>query len=643
MSFKNNLRLNLLAITLLTILMITFNTINLNSQKEENFFSNNRSSPSTIYRKQTIFNSDLFNGSSNVIDAKQIQFGSALSLNNRGKVYMYGMATGGGTLSSVFSTGQLVSGINADGYVSSGLSITSVNSNNFTTGTAYYSIGGIGEIGNKYVGVLYDSNVTAGASSAIVHFSLNETALVIVLAVTSSQQYMTVQGLPNFITDAASGNGSAITPIIIGHTVLTKGNYTTLEKTQPDAPSQDPNHMTDTLGIFAFANVSDGFINNQIDQIPTFLSNLQQNTNASQPIISSVSSIRAINNQTIIISGSGFGTNPVYVLSGDGGYDTNNCNNKAPSLAIIDMSGGSHDWSAGRETCSNFDSIGLYFTSWSDNQIILGGFGSALGVNNQSSWIISPNDSLLILVYNPLLVNQGSLYVKVNGNTTTNPPVTSNNIGFIGSSTINDIIIISVIISAFIIAVILILNFLKYYKSERNNMDEMDLSIISVDDIFNKSLLLYYIYGRLKAFFNRIGDISNEMNPKTFLITSSKLDTSNDKDIPNLRLGHHGKKLMQEMTGLSLMILLEFADSYPSVTTLTNITKSLKKPKSTIKTQIDKLLSLDYINTLTSLLTDPQYLDRRYKNFKITESGIDFLKTLKKEIEDSGILYKSIS
>jgi hypothetical protein len=43
--------------------------------------------------------------------------------------------------------------------------------------------------------------------------------------------------------------------------------------------------------------------------------------------------------------------------------------------------------------------VGLIISSWSDNEIVLGGFGSALGTNGQGLWYIMPGDPLVISVF----------------------------------------------------------------------------------------------------------------------------------------------------------------------------------------------------------------------------------------------------
>jgi PKD repeat protein len=142
-------------------------------------------------------------------------------------------------------------------------------------------------------------------------------------------------------------------------------------------------------------------------------------TTVSGPSISSVSQIVAANSQTIYIYGSGFGnTPPQTVAVGDGSVDTYACNVTAPSLAVWDNSGGSHNWSAGRESCTNFDSIGIMIASWSDSEIVLRGFGSTLSTGI-GTWTISPGDSLTINVWGPNNDGRAQFNIVVSGSATT--------------------------------------------------------------------------------------------------------------------------------------------------------------------------------------------------------------------------------
>jgi hypothetical protein len=101
--------------------------------------------------------------------------------------------------------------------------------------------------------------------------------------------------------------------------------------------------------------------------------------------------------QTITIEGSGFGNiQPQLMNLTDGSVDTN-LGGTTPVIRIYDEAG-LDSWEAG---CSDSqlvpkDTIGIYLTSWSDNEIVLGGFGTELNVNGQGPWNINSGDPLIV-------------------------------------------------------------------------------------------------------------------------------------------------------------------------------------------------------------------------------------------------------
>ena len=109
------------------------------------------------------------------------------------------------------------------------------------------------------------------------------------------------------------------------------------------------------------------------------------------PVISSVSPIVATRLQTIIIRGGGFGNiQPQLFNLSDGSVDTVGAGT-TPVIRIYDE-GIIDNWEAGVQDSPNSgaDSIGVILVSWSDNEIVLGGFGTALNTNRQGQWNIHP-------------------------------------------------------------------------------------------------------------------------------------------------------------------------------------------------------------------------------------------------------------
>ena len=100
------------------------------------------------------------------------------------------------------------------------------------------------------------------------------------------------------------------------------------------------------------------------------------------PVIDSVSPISSTLMQTIVIRGSGFGdTQPQLLSLGDGSVDTV-WDGSTPSIVVYDernklSAGATGNWSG--FTNGSPDLIGVDLVSWTDSQIVLGGFGSGLG------------------------------------------------------------------------------------------------------------------------------------------------------------------------------------------------------------------------------------------------------------------------
>ena len=104
-------------------------------------------------------------------------------------------------------------------------------------------------------------------------------------------------------------------------------------------------------------------------------------TGSSMPVLTSVSPIVAQPNQTITLSGSGFGTQTPY--NGDSQY-----------LEIADLTG---NWIAGWINNGSPNQVTLNVTSWTDSQIVIQGFTGDYGQNN---WVLNPGDKIQVSVWN---------------------------------------------------------------------------------------------------------------------------------------------------------------------------------------------------------------------------------------------------
>ena len=130
-------------------------------------------------------------------------------------------------------------------------------------------------------------------------------------------------------------------------------------------------------------------------------------TSSSAPEITSVTPITNQQTQTITIQGHGFGNIQPELMDlgdglmdlGDGSVDTVWGKN-TPSLVIYDKTnllsaGAAGDWNG--FTNGPPDLIGIILVSWSDTQIVLGGFGSGLG--SRFSWSqVSDGDYMQIQI-----------------------------------------------------------------------------------------------------------------------------------------------------------------------------------------------------------------------------------------------------
>lgn len=124
------------------------------------------------------------------------------------------------------------------------------------------------------------------------------------------------------------------------------------------------------------------------------------NSSATAPQITSVSPISASQTQTITIKGSGFGDiQPQLSSLGDGSVDTV-WGGSTPALVVYDKTnllsaGATGNWPG--FTNGPPDLIGVIIVSWTNTQIVLGGFGS--GLDSQFSWSqVSQGDTLQIQI-----------------------------------------------------------------------------------------------------------------------------------------------------------------------------------------------------------------------------------------------------
>jgi hypothetical protein len=127
---------------------------------------------------------------------------------------------------------------------------------------------------------------------------------------------------------------------------------------------------------------------------------LAESESQTLPAITSTTAVLPTRTQTIHIYGKGFGnTFPQTVDLGDGSLDTI-WSSTTPSIFVHDRGSGSHEWSAGW-WAPFYDLIGINLVSWSDSEIVIGGFGSVLGIDGQGTWNIAGGDPVTIMIFTP--------------------------------------------------------------------------------------------------------------------------------------------------------------------------------------------------------------------------------------------------
>jgi len=133
-------------------------------------------------------------------------------------------------------------------------------------------------------------------------------------------------------------------------------------------------------------------------------------------VITSVIITRVVPGNTglvfMTINGKGFGSSGPKTVGaefGASGVDTLK-SSSAPSLGICDIRGGVQQWNAGGKygssinvgsgcTVGGYNNIGVYLNAWTSTQVVLGGFGNALG--GAAFYHIHTGDTLVFVVFGP--------------------------------------------------------------------------------------------------------------------------------------------------------------------------------------------------------------------------------------------------
>ena len=91
-------------------------------------------------------------------------------------------------------------------------------------------------------------------------------------------------------------------------------------------------------------------------------------------------------------------------------------------------------------------------------------------------------------------------------------------------------------------------------------------------------------------------------------------------------------ELKSEIRGRTVLVLIEIAYQNPSETNPVKIAEGVGIPLSTLSKEIKRLITLNYIETHVS---NQVLLDARYRNFKITSKGFEFLNILNRILKNT--------
>ena len=181
----------------------------------------------------------------------------SLTLPAGSAAYLFGYATGGARPSTGFAAGQVASVTDADGYVAAALAETFSDSDSFSTSAAFYSMAGVGVSGfSSLSAVSTGSNAGPGSTlAASVTFPVTTAnSLVVIIALASSQQALSLSGVSGLHTDASTANPpNGPVAVAVAHVCLGPGDYTVTQTSVETAAGQDPNHATNLIGAFVFS------------------------------------------------------------------------------------------------------------------------------------------------------------------------------------------------------------------------------------------------------------------------------------------------------------------------------------------------------------------------------------------------------
>lgn len=143
--------------------------------------------------------------------------------------------------------------------------------------------------------------------------------------------------------------------------------------------------------------VTIGLFNQDADSPVAWAGHVSANKTA--PKITNLSTSGAGADLIVTITGSGFGPAPAQV-----GQITNSPYFVLTDFGAPELLTGSYPWNAGFCGNNQCDGVNANYTSWSDTQIVISGFGGGYGTNG---WVSSPQDEICVSVWNTTSATPG--------------------------------------------------------------------------------------------------------------------------------------------------------------------------------------------------------------------------------------------
>lgn len=129
-----------------------------------------------------------------------------------------------------------------------------------------------------------------------------------------------------------------------------------------------------------------------------------------------------------------------------------------------------------------------------------------------------------------------------------------------------------------------------------------------------------------------LDNISSEYSSKSTKLIETESLKLKKESIINYFPSIIQEELKSDIKGRTVLALIEIAYQNPKETNPVKLARELKIPLSTLSKEIKKLVTLNYVEYYVS---EQVLYDGRYRNFKITEKGYDFLYILNDVLKDT--------